>query len=69
MRFGEVLQLYMDELDIDVKELSERIGCQRSAIYALLSGYAKDPTLRRAKEIADALGISLQELSDRMDEQ
>lgn len=44
-------------------ELARAIGSPRSTVSALLSGRAKEPTLGKAKAIADALGVSLEEMA------
>ena len=44
-------------------ELAHAIGSPRSTINALLKGRAKEPTLGKAKAIADALGVSLEEMA------
>lgn len=67
MRYGEVLKEYLDEKDITVKQVAASVGCPKSAIYALIAGDAKEPTLGRAKAICDALGVTLQDFADRMD--
>lgn len=68
MTYGEVLSLYLSELDVSQHELARRLKTNPSTINALVKGRAKNPTLKMAREIAAALGVSLQEMADRMDE-
>ena len=65
MEYGEVLQQYLDETGMSPSELAKAIGSPRSTINALLRGRAKEPTLGKAKAIADALGVSLEEMAQR----
>ena len=69
MTFGKLLAALLDEKGITAGELARRIGTNRSSIYSLMNGKAKEPTLKRAKEIADALGVTLDELAERMDDE
>lgn len=66
MRYGDVLKLYLHEKGMTAGELARRIGINRGSVYALMDGRASEPTLTRAKQIADALGVTLQEMWDRM---
>lgn len=66
--YGEVLKLYLDERGMTAGDLARKIGINRGSVYSLMDGRAKEPTLTRAKEIADALGVTLQEMWDRMQE-
>ena len=66
MEYGEVLRCYLEELDVSPAELARRIGSPRSTISALINGRAKEPTLGTAKAIADALGVPLQEMVERI---
>lgn len=68
MTYGEVLSLYLEELDVSQNELARRLKTNPSTINALIKGRAKSPTLKMAREIAAALGVPLQEMADRMDE-
>ena len=69
MTFGKLLAALLDEKGITAGELARRIGTNRSSIYSLINGKAKEPTLKRAKQIADALGVTLDELAERMDDE
>ncbi len=64
MEYREVLAFYLEKQKVSVAELARRISSPRSTIYALLGGRAKEPTLGTAKAIADALGVTLQEMAD-----
>lgn len=66
MDYKDVLAQYLDELNISPAELSRRIGSPRSTVSALLNGRAKEPTLGTAKAIADALGVSLEEMAEKV---
>ncbi len=68
MTYGEVLLLYLEELDVSQNELARRLKTNPSTINALVKGRAKNPTLQMARDIATALGVPLQEMADRMDE-
>lgn len=62
MEYGRVLYHYLKLSDKTVSEVAREIGSPRSTIYALISGRAKEPTLSKAKEIADALGVPLEDM-------
>ena len=63
MEYKEVLAYCLKQAGMTPAELAHAIGSPRSTISALLSGRAKEPTLGKAKAIADALGISLEEMA------
>ena len=55
---------------ISQSELARRIGTGRQTVNGLIIGKdRKGPTLETAMAIADALGVSLQEMVDRMKEE
>ena len=64
MEYSKVLAFYLERQGITPAELARRIGSPRSTIDALLKGRAKEPTLGKAKAIADALGVSLEEMAN-----
>lgn len=68
MRFGEVVELYLEEKGINQAELAQRSGLNRQTINAIVVGDSNNPTLNNAVAIADALGVSIQEMVDRMKE-
>ena len=64
MDYKDVLSYYLKEKGISPAELARRIESPRSTVDALLKGRAKEPTLGKAKAIADALGVSLEEMAE-----
>lgn len=69
MEYGRVLAQYLEKRGMTLAELAHAIGSPRSTISALLNGRAKEPTLGRAKAIADALGVSLEEMARKVYEE
>ena len=69
MTYGEVLDYYIRETGVSRAELARRIGASRSQITDLIKGRTKEPGLTRAKMIADALGVPLNDMLDMMFEQ
>lgn len=69
MEYGRVLAQYLEERGMTPAELAHAIGSPRSTISALLNGRAKEPTLGKAKAIADALGVSLEEMAHKVYEE
>lgn len=63
MEYRYVLAFYLDKTGTSPAELASKIGSPRSTISVLLNGRAKEPTLGKAKAIADALGVSLDEMA------
>lgn len=63
MEYRDVLAHYLEQTGMTPAELAHAIGSPRSTINALLKGRAKEPTLGKAKAIADALGVSLEEMA------
>lgn len=63
MDYRYVLAYYLEKQGMSPAELAHKIGSPRSTISALLNGRAKEPTLGKAKAIADALGVSLEEMA------
>ena len=66
MEYGEVLAYYLEKLDVKPAELARRIGSPRSTVNAWLKNHAREPKLSTAKAIADALGITLEEMTAMM---
>jgi len=64
VEYRDVLSYYLEKQGISPAELARRIDSPRSTVDALLKGRAKEPTLGKAKAIADALGVSLEEMAD-----
>lgn len=67
MTYGEVLSLYLEEKGVSQAELAKRIGTGRQTVNNLTTGARRGPTLETAMAIADALGVTLQEMVDRME--
>lgn len=67
MTYGEVLDYYIEKMGSSRAEIAARVGMSRGQVTDLISGRTKEPTLSRAKAIADALGVTLQEMCDMMD--
>ena len=66
MEYGEVLNYYLVKLDMKPAELARRIDSPRSTVDAWLKGHAREPKLSTAKEVADALGVPLEEMVEMM---
>lgn len=65
MTYGEMLQTFLDEKGMTSADIARALGVPRSSINYVMHG-DHEPTLGRAKAIADALGVTLQEMADRM---
>lgn len=63
MEYRDVLAYYLEKQGMTPAELAHAIGSPRSTVNALLKGRAKEPTLGKAKAIADELGVSLEEMA------
>lgn len=68
MTFGEAVAYYLDKLGVSQSELARKMGTGRQTINSAIKGGRRGPTLMTAIGIADALGISLQEIVDKMKE-
>lgn len=66
MEYRAVLAYYMEKRDISMAELARKANCPKSSINEIMKGRAKEPTLSRAKAIADALEVSLDEMARMM---
>lgn len=64
MQFGKVLSKLIAKNGITQAELSRLSGVSRKTIGNFVTGVAKQPTLSHAKALADALGVSLDELAE-----
>ena len=69
MKFGEVVQLYLKEQGISQAELARRMGTGRQTVNSLFDEKRRSPRLETAVAVADALGVTLQEMVDRMREE
>jgi transcriptional regulator with XRE-family HTH domain len=59
MEYGKALRIIIDEQGIKQADLARRMGTSTSYVSQLCSGKIKEPTLSKAFEIADALGVSV----------
>ena len=67
MTFGEVVALYLDELGVSQSELARRMHTGRQTVNSIIiNGNRRAPRLDTAMQIADALGVPLQDVIDRM---
>jgi len=69
VRYGEVLQYYLEKKGISRSELARRVNCSRSQITEYINGDSKEPTLTRAKKIADALEVPFEEMINKIFEE
>lgn len=69
MTFGEVVTHYLNELGMSQSELARRIGTGRQTINSIINGGRRGPTLETALAIADALGVPIQDMVDKMKEE
>lgn len=70
MTFGEVVALYLVELGLSQSELARRMNTGRQTVNSIINdGSRKSPRLDTAMQIADAIGVPLQEMIDRMKEE
>lgn len=67
MKYGEVLDRFIRESGLSRAEVARRAGIGRSQITDLISGRTSEPSISKAKAIADALGVSLQSFIDAME--
>lgn len=66
MEYGKALRLILRELDVSQAELARRMDTSTAYISQLCSGKIKEPSLSKAYEIADALGVSVDKFVDLM---
>ena len=66
MTFGEALLQILDERGTNVNQFAEDADIPKQSLYSLVYGKSKEPSLGRAKQIADALGMTLDELAERV---
>lgn len=70
MTFGEVVALYLVEIGLSQSELARRMNTGRQTVNSIINdGSRKSPRLDTAMQIADAIGVPLQEMIDRMKEE
>lgn len=66
MEYGKALRHILREVDVTQAELARRMDTSTAYISQLCSGKIKEPTLSKAYEIADALGVSVDRFVDLM---
>ena len=66
--FGEVVRLYMEERGMSQSELARLMGTGRQTVNNLLRDGRRGPTLETAVAVADAFGVTVDELVDKMKE-
>jgi transcriptional regulator with XRE-family HTH domain len=59
MEYGKALRTILHDLDVKQADLARRMGTSTAYVSQLCSGKIKEPTLTKAYEIADALGVSV----------
>ena len=69
MLYGEVLDRFIHESGLSRAEVARRAGIGRSQITDLINGRTGEPSISKAKAIADALGVSVQSFIDAMEEE
>lgn len=69
MEYGKALRTILRELDVTQADLARRMGTSTAYVSQLCSGKIKEPTLSKAYDIADALGVSIDRFIDLMREQ
>ena len=68
MKYGKALRRILREVDVSQAELARRVGMSTPYISQLCSGKIKEPTLSKAYEIADALGVDIDHFVELMKE-
>jgi len=66
MTFGKAFRKLFAESGMTQADYARRSGFSTAYVSMLLSGEIKDPKFTRACEIADALGVTLQDFYDLM---
>ena len=66
MEYADVLRYYLEKTGMTQAELASKTGSTRSSIGKLMKGRSKAPSIFKAKAIADAFGMPLQHMVDRM---
>lgn len=69
MKFKELLKNKIEETKATQSEVAEIIGCSQSLVNAYLSGARKPGRMTTLTKVSEFLGISLNELSDSIEEQ
>lgn len=63
---GKAIQAIMERKGISQHELAVAVGCSDAYISMLLNDKIEDLKLSRAIEIADAMGVTLDDVRDEM---
>lgn len=66
MEYGKALRLILREVDVKQADLAHKMGTSTAYISQLCSGKIKEPTLSKAYEIADALGVPIERFVELM---
>ena len=66
MSYGKAFRKLFNESGMTQADFARRSGFSTAYVSMLLSGEIKDPKVTRACEIADALGVTLQDFYDLM---
>lgn len=66
MEYGKALRSILRELDVSQAELARRMETSTAYVSQLCSGKIKEPSLSKAYEIADALGVSVDRFVELM---
>lgn len=67
--FGEVVRYYMEERGMSQSELARRMGTGRQTVNNLLRDNRRGPTLDTAIAVAEAFGVTVDELVSMMREE
>jgi len=68
MEYGKALRRILNEVGVSQAELARRMGTSTAYVSQLCSGKIKEPTLSKAYEIADNLGVSVDHFVELMRE-
>lgn len=66
MEYGRALRIILKEEDVKQADLARKMGTSTAYISQLCSGKIKEPSLSKAFEIADALGVSVERFVELM---
>lgn len=68
MSFGEVVAYYLEHLNVSQSELARRMGVGRQTVNSIIKSSVHGPRIDTAISICNALGVPIQELVDKMQE-
>lgn len=68
MRFSDVVKRHCEARGWTQAELSKRAGLSRTYVSKMFTDRFNEPSLSKAKAIADAFGVTLQSLVDEMED-